>query len=241
MRLQSQVLIQRPSAQTTAIFDPESLLLDPAPGIEYALRAAMHDLSIEIPEGWFTAHWSPRTPFWKALNEVTGTNDPDVLGLARDLYFSHFNETGRFRCTLRPEGMPLLVRLANNPGMELHYLTHIGARAAARLLDTYGLQHFPRSIVTAETPACPGIRLSLLKQLIESGRRREDWVLLSDHPWELMAARCLGIRAIGIAYGRLSPESLGDLQAQDIASTPLDVAHLLQWPGAPAAGANRLH
>ncbi|MDB5977401.1 MAG: 5-nucleotidase [Nevskia sp.] len=206
------------------IFDPESLLLDPAPGIEYAMRWAMRDLGIEVPQHWFRDQWSLQTPFWETLTQLMDTSDPELIDFGRERYFAHFNECGRFRCTVRPGGLQLLAALSADPRIELHYLTHIGAEQAMRLLDAYGLSHIPACVVTPEAPACPGIRLSLLKQHVESGARpRLSWVLLSDHPWELMAARRLQLRAIGIGYARLSLASLCALQPDAIAATPDEV------------------
>jgi phosphoglycolate phosphatase-like HAD superfamily hydrolase len=214
----------RQAAGLSVIFDPESLLLDPAPGIEYAMRWAMRDLGIEVPRQWFERNWTVRTPFWETLTQLMETSDPELIEFGRERYFAHFNECGRFRCTLRPGSMQLLAALASDPRLELHYLTHIGAERAVRLLDAYGLSHIPRVIVAPEAPACPGLRLSLMKQHVEhGGRPRGGWALLSDHPWELMAARRMGLRAVGIGYARLSLDSLCALRPDAIAATPAEV------------------
>jgi len=206
------------------IFDPESLLLDPAPGIEYAMRWAMRDLGIEVPRRWFERNWTARTPFWETLTRLMDTSDPELIEFGRERYFAHFNECGRFRCTLRPGSLQLLAALASDPRLELHYLTHIGAERAVRLLDAYGLSHIPRCVVAPESPACPGLRLSLIKHHVEnSGRPRRAWVLLSDHPWELLAARRMDLRAVGIGYARLPLASLCALRPDAIAATPTEV------------------
>lgn len=214
----------RQADSLTVIFDPESLLLDPAPGIEYSMRWAMRDLGIEVPRHWFERNWTAQTPFWETLTQLMDTSDPELIELGRERYFAHFNECGRFRCGLRPGSMQLLAALASDPRLELHYLTHIGAERAVRLLDAYGLSHIPRCVIAPESPACPGLRLSLMKQHVEgSGRPRGAWALLSDHPWELMAARRLGLRAVGIGYARLSLASLCALGPDAIAATPAEV------------------
>lgn len=206
------------------IFDPESLLLDPAPGIEHSMRWAMRDLGIEVPKHWFERNWTAQTPFWETLTQLMETSDPELIEFGRERYFAHFNEQGRFRCILRPGSMQLLAALASDPRLELHYLTHIGAEGAVRLLDAYGLSHIPRVVVAPESPACPGLRLSLMKQHVEnSGRPRGSWALLSDHPWELMAARRMGLRAVGIGYARLPLASLCALNPDAIAATPSEV------------------
>lgn len=215
-------------ASHTVIFDPESLLLDPSSGIEYAMRWAMRDLGIAVPRNWFRHNWSLRTPFWDTLTRLMDTSDPELVEFGRERYYAHYNESGRFRCTLWPGAMPLLTRLVSDPRLELHYLTHIGAEPALRLLDAYGLSHVPRCVVAPEVPSCPGVRLSLLKQHVErGGRPRRSLVLLSDHPWELMAARRLHLRSVGIGYARLPLAVLRGLRPDAIAARPLEVADCL--------------
>ncbi len=222
----------RAPGTTTVIFDPESLLLDPAPGIEYAMRWAMRDLGIEVPRRWFERNWTARTPFWETLTQLMDTSDPELIEFGRERYFAHFNDCGRFRCILRPGSLQLVAALASDPRLELHYLTHIGAERAVRLLDAYGLSHIPRCVVAPEAPACPGLRLSLIRQHVEnSGRPRRAWVLLSDHPWELMAARRMSLRAVGIAYARLPLASLCALRPDAIAATPAEVHACLRGDG----------
>ena len=211
---------RRGETSIAVIFDPESLLLDPSAGIEYAMRWAMRDLGIEVPQHWFREQWSLQTPFWETLMRLMDTADAELIEFGRERYFAHFNESGRFRCTLRPGSPQLLEALSADPRIELHYLTHIGAEPAVRLLDAYGIGHIPACVVTPEAPSCPGMRLALLKQHVESGARpRLSWAMLSDHPWELMAARRLKLRAIGIGYARLPLASLCALQPDAIAAT----------------------
>lgn len=219
------------------IFDPESLLLDPRAGIEYSLAHAMSELGIDVPRGWFEHQWSPRMSFHEALARLMDTEDPERIGEGYVRYFAHYNESGRFRCELRSGAMQLLAQLTGDNRFRLHYLTHIGAQAASRLLDTYGLQHLPHSIVTPETPGCPGLRPPLLRHSVDSsGEAEPRWVLLSDHPWELMAAQRLRVRTVALAYGRASLPVLCRSQPDAIAASVLDVREgLLELVQGPRA------
>ena len=226
-----------------AIFDAESLLLDPTRGVQHSLRCALYDVGHKLPADAFR-HWSLRTPLRDAFSILMQTQDALCIGEACARYFHHYDETGRYLCTLRPGSLQLLFRLAAEWRVELHYLTHIGAGAAARLLDVYGLQHFPRSIITPEQQCAPGIRLPLMEHLIEnSGQPPSSWLLLSDHPCELLAAQRLHLRAIALGYGRAPLPTLCELRPSAIAASVADVSACLGTflHAAPAAEGQRVH
>lgn len=225
-----------------AVFDAESLLLDPTRGVQHSLRCALHDVGHKLPPDAFR-HWSLRTPLRDVLSILMHGEDGPCIAQACVRYFHHYDQTGRYLCTLRPGSLQLLFRLAAEWRVELHYLTHIGAAAAARLLDVYGLQHFPRSIVTPEQACTPGIRLPLLQHLIEnSGQPPSRWLLLSDHPCELLAAQRLHLRAVALGYGRAPLPVLRELRPCAIAASVADVSACLGgFLQAPLAEAPRVH
>jgi phosphoglycolate phosphatase-like HAD superfamily hydrolase len=124
-----------------AIFDAESLLFDPSRGVQHSLRHALRDVGHTLPPDAFR-HWSLRTPLRDAFSILMRSRDAEHIAAACARYFHHYDETGRFLCTLRPGSLQLLSSLAAEWRLELHYLTHIGADAAAHLLDVFGLQQF---------------------------------------------------------------------------------------------------
>ena len=217
------------------IFDVESLMVDPTPGIRHCLRLTARDFGVEVPERWFRGCWSSRMPFHDALGHVLKTDDPQRIEEGCLRYHQHFSEDGRFRGNLRPGAVQLFAALASDADIELNYLTHIGLSAAVRLLDTYGVAHLPRNIVTPEEAHCPGVRLPLIEHLTtRNDSDSRPWILLSDHPFELSFARRLGkLRTIGIGYARLSMEMLQSLQPDAIAEHPGEIVALLH----PDAGA----
>lgn len=220
-----------PSRQRHAIFDAESLLLDPSRGVRHSLRCALFDVGCKLPADAFR-HWSLRTPLREACAILLGGHDPELLDQACERYFHHFDETGRYLCTLRPGSLRLLSSLAVERRMELHYLTHIGVEAAARVLDVYGLRHFPRSVVTPEAPLPPGVRLPLLQHLVENSEEPPStWLLLSDHPCELLMAQRLHLRSIALGYGRAPLPTLCALRPGAIAASVGDVEDCLGQVG----------
>ncbi|MDB5988184.1 MAG: putative phosphatase [Nevskia sp.] len=206
------------------IFDAESLLLDPTQGIQHSLLGALQQLGRRLPDHAFR-HWSLRTPLREALAILMDCRDPQQLDQACDCFFQHYEQSGRFCCSLRPGALALLNTLAGDARFELHYLTHIGAQAAARLLDVYGFGKFVRSIFTSEAPTCPGVRPHLMQQLVASSCQPPSrWVLLSDHPYELMTAQELHLRSIALGYGRAPLPTLLQLDPSAIAADLPDVS-----------------
>jgi phosphoglycolate phosphatase-like HAD superfamily hydrolase len=218
-----------PHARTRVIFDAESLLIDPTPGIQHCLRLTAGDFGVAISERWLRGCWSLRMSFPDAMRHIFDTDDLARIEDGCLCYHGHYSREGRFRGHLRPGALRLFADLTARSDLELTYLTHIGAAAAARLLDTYGLQRFVRCVVTPEEAHCPGVRLPLIEHLVTLDETSiDDWVLISDHPLELHFARRLcPLRTIGIGYARLPLEMLRALQPDAVAAHPGEVAALL--------------
>ncbi len=214
---------------TTLIIDPESLLIDNMDGIEYALKAAMQDLQLPMPSRSLKHCALSKMPLIDMFASLVGSHDRALLQQFCTAFMEHFHASGRYRGRLRSGSYRLLVNLAADPRFEIHYLTHIGLQSASRVLDNYGIDPFVRSVISGDQPACPGVRLALLKHVVErSARPRAAWCLITDHPWELMAAREFGIRAIALGYGRSPLQVLGTYPAEAFATCVADVeAHLL--------------
>lgn len=211
------------------IVDIETLLLDPMPGIADSVGWAMIENGLAPTLTEMEEAGIGRMPISFVLSTLMGTEDTRVIADACALYHSHFNDSGRFRCRMREGSAQLVQALAKDSRFEVHYLTHIGTRDTQKVLQQYKLAHLPLSIVTLEHATCPGIRPPLMKFMVEQGASAaRNWVLLSDHPWELMAAQQIGMRSIGLAYGRCDVANLCALEPDAIATSPAEIHDLLR-------------
>lgn len=211
------------------IFDVETLLLDPLPGMIDSVGWTMIERGLAPTSTEIEQAGVGRRPISQVLSALMETEDTCIVTEAVSRFHGHFNVSGRFRCSLREGALPLLQTLAKDPLVELHYLTHIGARSAHKLLEQYGLAHLPMNVVTLEHATCPGIRLPMMKFMVEQGAKgARRWTVLSDHPWELMAAHQVGIHSVGLAYGRCDLADLCALEPDAIAAEPAEILQLLK-------------
>lgn len=211
------------------IFDVETLLLDPLPGMADSIGWAMIEIG-QAPtlQQMHNAGMGCR-PISNVLATLLETDDGQIIASACERYHKHYNESGRFRCILREGAVEVLQQLSKDARFELHYLTHLGSRDASKLLSVYGLANLPSSVVTLGQPTCPGIRLPLMKYLVEQSEvGARSWILLSDHPLELLTAQQLGIRSIALGYGRCTLASLCALSTDAVAGHPAEVPALLR-------------
>ncbi|PTU33073.1 HAD family hydrolase [Stenotrophobium rhamnosiphilum] len=216
-------------ARIQLIFDVETLLLDPMPGIADSVGWAMIEQGLAPTIDEMEEAGIGRRPISQVLSTLLGTEDTRVIADATARYHSYFNDSGRFRCRIRESGVRLAQVLARDSRFELHYLTHIGSRNTHKILHHYGLSQMTLSVVTLEHATCPGIRSPLMKIMVEqSASAARNWVLLTDHPWELMAAHQIGMRSIGLAYGRSDVASLCALEPDAIATDPAEIHDLLR-------------
>lgn len=217
------------TARLQLIFDVETLLLDPLPGMIDSVGWTMIERGLAPTSAEMEQVGVGRKPISQVLSALMETEDTQTVSEAVARYHSHFHESGRFRCNLRQGALQLIQALAADSRFELHYLTSIGTRAAHKLLEQYGLTHLPMNVVTLEHATCPGIRLPMMKFMVEQGAKAaRNWAVLSDHPWELMAAHQIGIRSIGLAYGRCHLADLCALEPDAIAAEPTEITQLLK-------------
>lgn len=217
------------SERIQLIFDAETLLLDPLPGVIDSVGWALIEQGMAPTVAQMENAGVGRRPISHVLSALMDTQDTQTVATATSRFHSYFNNSGRFRCSLREGALSLIQTLASDPRFELHYLTHIGTRDTQKLLEHYGLGHVPMSVTTLEHATCPGIRLPMMKFMVEqTAKASRNWVLLSDHPWELMAAHQIGIRSIGLAYGRSDLSSLCALEPDAIAAAPTEMMNLLK-------------
>ncbi len=226
------------TARLQLIFDVETLLLDPLPGMIDSVGWAMIERGLAPTSAEMERAGIGRKPISQALSALMETEDTYIVAEAVSRYHSYFNDSGRYRCGLRQGAIQLIQTLAEDAHIELHYLTHIGTRSAQKLLEQYGLTGLPMNVVTLEHATCPGIRLPMMKFMVEQGGKAvRNWALLSDHPWELMAAHQIGIRSVGLAYGRCDLANLCALEPHAIAAEPAEITNLLKCmlplPAAP--------
>lgn len=211
------------------IFDVETMLLDPVPGMIDSVGWTMIERGLAPTSAEMEQAGVGRKPISQVLSALMETEDADSVGEAVSRFHSYFNDSGRFRCSLREGALELLQTLAKDPRIELHYLTHVGTRSAHKLLERYALDHLRMNVVTLEHATCPGIRLPMMKFMVEQGGKAvRNWTVLSDHPWELMAAHQVGIRTVGLAYGRCDLANLCALGPEAIAAEPSEITRLLK-------------
>lgn len=212
------------SVAAPLIFDVESLLLDVTPGVAASLRAAACAAGADPGAERIARLARLRLPMREALTRLPGGQDPLRCAEFGAHYLQHYHESGRYAGLLQPGAVQMLTELAAHARYELHYLTHIGARAAARTLDVYGLQRLPQVVATPEHPCCPAVRAQLLRQLVAaSAWPATAWTLLSDLPLELVAAREAGMTTIALAYGRTPAHHLRRAQPDAVADTATEI------------------
>lgn len=217
------------SQELQVIFDVETLLLDPGESMRESLRIALVDSGLTtMVEQIDGSALVPKAELSDLLAEMLKMRDSARAEAALRRFSEHYSQQGRYRCRFRPGSLQLLATLAATPGVAMHYMTHIGAAAAARVLDIYGLQQMPRSIYTGANPCCPGMRPTLLRDWLEYGAQGlGNWLLLSDSQQELLTAKRLGIRAIGLGYGRVPQAMLRRLSVDSVVSNLPEVTSLL--------------
>lgn len=219
---------QRPEAvQTTALlFDPEVALIDNERGIEHSLKQALAAFGLPMPDEGLAFFRSPQEPLPNLLARLLETDERTELVQFFACFQKYFDQTGRYMGELRAGAEAMLINLVKSGRYECHLLSHIGRNAVTRLLERYGLAPYFKSIVSGDRPSCPRIRPALIHHAVDANQNSR-WMLLSDHPWELAAAREQGISACALGYGRSPLRVLSRCPAEAIVADVGDLSTLL--------------
>lgn len=221
---------QRVATASTAIrhvvFDPESLLLDPTPGVRASLDATAREFGIDggrtLPAGW-----TPRCSLLSTLAALLGSEDSALIEAAYRGYHRHFAETGRRHFVRRSGSSDLLRLMVAGRGCRWHYLSTLGREASCALLRDHRLEAAVGSVFSSEEPSCPGLSPRLLSALLAAiGAEPVSVAVLADLPADLEAARSLGMTAVALDYGRCPREVLAGARATLHADS---VEAVLRW------------
>ena len=217
------------AARVDLMLDPEVLLIDTSPGVEHSLKQALAAFGLPMPDEGLDFFRQTQLPLPQLFAKLLSTDEREHILQFFNCFNEYFDKTGRYMGRLRAGSTRFLANIAASGRFDCHYLSHIGKHASAQLLDAYGIGHFFRSTIATERQTCPRTRLGLMRDAVRTRRTPDrQWLLLSDHPWELMTAETLGIRAIALGYGRSPLRVLSTCPAEAIAASVGDVeAHLL--------------
>jgi len=207
------------------LFDLDGTLTASAPGICGSVRYVMEKMGCPpVDEASLSRFVGPLLHV--SFREVAGLNENESEK-AISLYREHYAESGIFDATVYP-GIPNLLRQLKEEGVYLALATYKPTSSAHRVLEHFGLLKFFDAVIGSsfdrKEEGKEG-KASILRDALPARFARA--AMVGDRMQDMLAAKAVGIDAIGAGWGYGSEEELRAAGADAVAQTVRDAAHLL--------------
>lgn len=211
-----------------AVFDCDGTLVDGQGAVVAAMGIAFADSGLAAPD----PHQVRRMvglSLPQAVARLAPAADADQVREAVAAYKAAFRasrEAGALSEPLFPGIMPLLDGLAQ-AGWALAVATGKSDRGLAHCLAGHGLSGHFVSLQTADRHPSKPHPAMLEAALAEAGAVAENAVMIGDTAYDMLMARDIGVRAIGVAWGYHEPAELIAAGAEYVARDPAALSEYL--------------
>jgi phosphoglycolate phosphatase len=214
------------------LFDLDGTLTDSAPGIVRCLEYAVQSVTGSMPLEADLQAWIG-TPLREIFASLLPDPDAPSIDLAIEAYRDRFDRIGIRENAVYP-GIDSMLAALSDRGHLLYVATAKRQPDAQRVLAQFGLEDRFEAIFGSR----PEHGLVSKTEILALGLTTldidaSDAAMVGDRDHDITAARTLGTRAIGVAWGYGSLDELGP--ADGIARSPDQVVDLVGGTRSPAA------
>lgn len=211
------------------LFDLDGTLTDSAEGIYKSLEYAFEKKGIPTPDA-DTLRLFIGPPIIDSMQEQCGmtlAEAEEMYGFFKERYdtigkFENkvYEDVERMLVTLRQTNTYVAVATAKPQHLAEQVLEHFGLTKYFEVIkgadQAKGIVHKPQILAEA---------VRAMKEFSDDGTKKRitGWYMVGDRKYDMVAAKELGCKAVGVAYGYGSREELEVAGADYICDTPSDV------------------
>lgn len=210
----------------TLLFDLDGTLTDPFEGITNAIIYALGRLGIEESDrNKLTSFIGP--PLTESFSEFYGMSKDDSLR-AVSLYREYYGAKGLYENKLYPQ-MAETLRALRQEGYRLVVATCKPEVFAVKIVERFEIaQHFDyvagATLDGTRTEKADVIRYALENCAVVDVSRA---IMIGDRKHDILGARAVGLKSVGVLYGYGSEEELKGAGADYIISVPTELVSLI--------------
>lgn len=211
----------------TLIFDLDGTLTDPREGITRCIRHALEHLGIDHPESHDLERWIG-PPLFETFTAIVGSERAPA---ALDAFRNWYSDVGLYENRVY-DGIPPALAALRRDGHTLLVATSKPHLYAVRILEHFDLHRFFDGVYGSELSGERADKTELLTHLLrEEQLDPKDAVMIGDRKHDVVAAKAVGMRSVGVAWGFGSKEELANAGADGISGS---IDELLAWCGSAA-------
>lgn len=187
------------------LFDLDGTLTDPGIGITNSVGYALSRLGIPLPEReQLYPFIGP--PLLHSFQEFYGM-DEAMAREAIGYYREYFQATGIFENELYPGVTELLATLSNQ-NRRLALATSKPTVFAQKILDHFSLSQYFPLVVGSNLDGSQVEKHEVIERVLSLINSSAPTLMVGDRKYDILAAKGLGIEALGVGYGYGSWEEL---------------------------------
>lgn len=219
-------MIHEASTRRAVLFDLDGTLTDPRVGITGCIRHALSALGRTPPDP-DELLWCIGPPLTGNFARLLGTDDPDLVARAVELYRERFGTVGLYENALYP-GIPEALAAVRAAGWATYVATSKPRVFARRIVEHFGLVALFDGVYGSELDGTRVDKGDLIAHALREERLAATrTVMVGDREHDAIGARRCGLRVIGVSYGYGTEAELRAHGAELIAPAPAAIPTLL--------------
>ncbi len=212
-----------------AVFDCDGTLVDGQADVCWAMERAFARAGLAAPDNQVVRRIVGLS-LPVAVRQLAPALTEDQVSAVTEYYRSSFRARREEGLLDEPlyDGIAELLHTLRDNGWSLAVATGKSDRGLAACLATHGIADLFVSLQTADRHPSKPHPAMLEAALFEAGAVPAQAVMIGDTSFDMIMARSMGVRAIGVAWGYHAPHELRASGAESVADTAAALAEALE-------------
>ena len=206
-------------------FDLDGTLTDSGPGIVASVAYALRKLGVEPPEPEQLRPFIGPPLLW-SFSHFYGFDEEKSKEAVR-LYREYFTAGGMFENSVYP-GIPDALDRLRAAGFRLAVATSKPELFSRQIISHFGLDKYFEAVCGAAMDESRTEKADVVRYALGTlGVTAEESLMVGDREHDVLGAKAVGLRCLGVLWGYGSREELTNAGASALAETPEDMAGLI--------------
>ncbi len=208
----------------TIIFDLDGTVIDSSVGITSSVAYALRHYGIEADRDMLLRFIGP--PLVQSFEKIYGFSNEQAMQAQR-IYQEYYAQQGIWDCHLY-EGMEQLLTALQSKGKNMLLATSKPEIYTLRIMDYLNIRRFFHCVTGSDLEGFHADKAGIIAKVLENCRITDlsKVLMIGDREFDILAAKKIGIRSLGVLYGFGSKDELEKAGADYIVRTVEEIEQI---------------